>query len=390
MSKASTYKTVLIFEPLHAGHHLKYVAIIAEAFNKKGYHVVFASYPETFTSTQYNLLLRSNEHIFEALEIPGVRLSRSTILRSIQEWWNIAKLLRKTEVDMLFFPHIDSSFYAFGLFGPIVLSVLCRKKPDKIEGILFQGDYAYDQLPYTILRRFKYFLARFIVRWGPYTRILVLDIFAYDCLKHEEAKHTTPLVFCPECVEKPGKTNSSEFRRALAIPSEAQVLGAFGVLDERKGVDLLINAFRNYAPRDGDYLLLMGSQSPGVRHLLNGSEPLKNIVAVDRFVTDEELVTSINACDVVAVTYPQHVGSSHILIRAAAANKPVLATNFGAISYFTNKYNLGYCCDVLDARELLKGMEWAFDKPVCNRQAADEFWSLNTIERFERVVTNGV
>ena len=76
------------------------------------------------------------------------------------------------------------------------------------------------------------------------------------------------------------------------------------------------------------------------------------IVALEKFIDISELPTYFEACDFVCVPFRRHIGSSSTVIRAAAANRPVLGDSYGWIGEITKLCQLGSVCDSGDEHEL--------------------------------------
>jgi glycosyltransferase involved in cell wall biosynthesis len=72
------------------------------------------------------------------------------------------------------------------------------------------------------------------------------------------------------------------------------------------------------------------------------------VIIRDRFVPTEELQDAIAAMDVVCTPYPRHPGIASVLLQAAAAERPVVASSFGWLGYVTQRFALGVACDVED------------------------------------------
>jgi len=111
-----------------------------------------------------------------------------------------------------------------------------------------------------------------------------------------------------------------------------------------------------------------------------------NIVSIDSFVSDVEMLCAIKSCDAVATLYPGHIGSASIVIRAAAMKKPVIGTNFGWIGYVVQKYGLGYSFDVQNESALVDGIDWCFTKARMDLNKAEDFVSQHTVAGFSNAI----
>jgi glycosyltransferase involved in cell wall biosynthesis len=158
----------------------------------------------------------------------------------------------------------------------------------------------------------------------------------------------------PDPVDAPTVTRMADARRALCVPPDGRLIACTGMLDERKGVDLLVRAFaracQNNQLRADDRLLLAGLASARVRGILGGAcaglVRDGRIIVMDRFLSDEELALALAAPDVVCTPHPSHVGISSIALRALAAGRCVLASDFGWQGWFVERFGLGIACGV--------------------------------------------
>jgi hypothetical protein len=111
--------------------------------------------------------------------------------------------------------------------------------------------------------------------------------------------------------------------------------------------------------------LLAGPLATEIKALLVGEfEQIvaqKRIVILDRHLSIEQLMLAIVAADLVCVPYPNHIGSASILIRAAAAKRPVLSSTFGWVGHVTSRFGLGWSCNVLQSGALAEALPSALD-----------------------------
>jgi glycosyltransferase involved in cell wall biosynthesis len=83
----------------------------------------------------------------------------------------------------------------------------------------------------------------------------------------------------------------------------------------------------------------------------------------------------------VAVTHLRQIGSSGTLVRAAAAGRPVVASDFGWIAWATGAFGLGSTVNVSNVEAYVEAIERAF-KSCGHYQptaAAEQFCRYHTI-----------
>jgi glycosyltransferase involved in cell wall biosynthesis len=183
----------------------------------------------------------------------------------------------------------------------------------------------------------------------------------------------------PDPVETPDQLDRAEARRRLRLDQGGKYVGCVGVIDGRKGCDLLIRAFAAAALPNEWKLLLVGSHDDQIRGMLRGEHAALvaagRIVSIDRFVSTPELMDALVAMDLACTPYPSQNASASIIIRATAAHRPALGANFGWIETTVPRFGLGWTCDVLDGDAFARGL-----REAC---AASGDWKMTTAaERF--------
>ncbi len=371
---------ILIYEPSHTGHHLKYVQLLIRAFTDRRCDVVLASTRESFDSAEYATLLGPWERLFTPVVLDeGKRGGRLRLWRSM---WHLPAISKRYGCRYTFLPYLDTYFRTLGL-----VRLLCPSaRRTRFEGILLDGGCSFDRAPRDLADRVRRAVVRLILARGLFRRILFLDEVIHDSYVRNVGAARSRLVLCPDPVETDHSIPAPEFRARFGLDPDARILGMFGMIDPSKGVDLLIDAFARYGPGPHEYLLFMGRHTPAVRDHVQRSPVASQIVSIDRFVTDDEMISGIHAVDVVGSLYPRHITSASIVIRAAAAGKPTLGSDVGWTGRTIRRYELGMACDPLNEASLLHGVRWAFDHPQVNPQKAALLAKLNSVERFMEVV----
>lgn len=129
----------------------------------------------------------------------------------------------------------------------------------------------------------------------------------------------------------------------------------------RKGTHLLIESFARAKLATTDRLLLAGPLGDDLRHRLRTefSELTRSgrLVAVDRYLSEIDLMNALSAMDLVCTPYIDHLGSSGIVLRAAQAGRPVLTPNQGWFASIVPRFSLGHAADILEVDGLAKALE---------------------------------
>jgi glycosyltransferase involved in cell wall biosynthesis len=232
------------------------------------------------------------------------------------------------------------------------------------EALLMRGSYAYARTNWK--QRVSAAFSLTTTGFSPWSRIHILDPIPYEMIQRRGGSLARRAQLIPDPVPQPRVTDRTEARRMLGIPEDGRYLGCVGVLDERKGIDNLIRAFAAAKLSEEDRLLLLGGMSAGIRRLVNDEYGAllraQRIVAIDRYATDLEFEAAVAALDLVCTTYPRHIGSVSIAIRAAAAGKPVLASDWGWLGLVVPRFGLGWTCDATSVEALTAAIPTALDR----------------------------
>jgi len=167
-------------------------------------------------------------------------------------------------------------------------------------------------------------------------------------------------------------------------PGEPMAL-LFGHLTERKGVVQAVEAVRSLPSSVRIRLVLAGTADSATTEALHALrvDQERRVLWLDRFVDDDEVQPLFQAADVVLAPYDRHVGSSGILIRAAAAERPVIASGYGLMGEWVRRHGLGLALPELSSSAIRAGLEafLAGDVPADPARMA-AFAAQNTPARF--------
>ena len=118
-------------------------------------------------------------------------------------------------------------------------------------------------------------------------------------------------------------------RSKYHLPKKNIILFLGRINDPRKGLDLLIESFKEFYDKIDVTLLVVGSGTPDIFKKGLPDEILENIVFTG-FVVDEEIKNLYALCDLY-VSPSRLEGFGITVLEALSAGKPVIATNVGSI-----------------------------------------------------------
>jgi len=153
-----------------------------------------------------------------------------------------------------------------------------------------------------------------------------------------------------------------------------KVLLTFGLLSRNKSIEVVIKALPEVVKKHPDILyIVLGATHPNVvkndgeeyRHsLMRLAKKLnleKNILFIDRFVSNKELFEFLTVCDVYIIPYlGQKQISSGTLIYAMGAGKPIISTPFWYAEEMLAE-NRGLLFDFNDSGQLSEKIIFLFD-----------------------------
>lgn len=327
--------------------------------------------------------------VISASEYQTYRQARSLIQQSFIEWslfCRYAKALNSTQALLLYLDSLQLPL-AFG-----------ERSPCPVSGIYFRPSFHYPRfLTHSFSRkeqikhwRQKVILSRILQR-SQFKTLFSLDQFAIPDISRLSRKSIVALADPVEStIADP--TEVTALRQQLQIGADRHVLLLFGELSDRKGVYQVLAALKLLSDTVQRQLclLLVGAISPYDQSIPAEVEQLKQTTAVqiilcDRYVKNAEVPAFFGLADTVLALYQRHVGMSSILLHAAAAQKPVLTSDYGLMSKLTEHYQLGMTLRAEDPAEIALGINRRLNLPieaVCSVEKMSQLAQLNRVEIF--------
>ncbi|GIV76371.1 MAG: hypothetical protein KatS3mg050_0765 [Litorilinea sp.] len=236
---------------------------------------------------------------------------------------------------------------------------LQRRAPCPISGIYFRPTFHYEGLTghrfswQERLRAWRqWILIRAALANPSLACLFCLDPYAAESLD----PHGQQVVHVPDPVRVPSveEAQVEALKQCLGLESGRQVFllfGDFRGMDNwrRKGVEPLLAALGLLSPEVArrTAVLLAGRQEPSDEARLTQAVqalcqqlPLQ-VVNQPGYLPEEQVQALFHLADVVLIPYQRHVGMSGQLVRAAAAGRPVLASDYGLVGALVREHRLG-------------------------------------------------
>jgi glycosyltransferase involved in cell wall biosynthesis len=352
---------VLIFEPNPHGHHFMYLSFLVPALRELGAEAVIATSRGASRTEEYRQFLQPLEGRF-SLDDWMEQAPSGMLASAWRQSGDLGESTRRARPDWVYLPYADAAAQGLGLRR--LLSLGRPRRGVQIEGLMMRGGFAY---PGNGFRRRAFLAASWrLAAVSPMDFVHLLDPLVYEAVRRAGGRLAARCGLMPEPIEASEPMDRVAARGTLGLPQTGRLLACAGLIDSRKGCDLLVRAFARAAMGPQDRLLFVGRHDDRVRALLTGPYAelvrLGRIISIDRFVSSRELEAALWAADAIAAVYPGHVGSASIVIRAAAAGRPVIGSSDGWIGWAISTFELGEATDPANIDSLGAAMTRVLDR----------------------------
>jgi len=369
---------LLIFEVDHNGHRFHYASLLANEAVARGYDTTLATTRVASQSEEFNCFfsdIASSIQVDNWIEgqitsgLQGFRQQLAMLRESIQ----------RAKPDLIFVPYADGLAQVMSVAAKLGLARL----PDiPMRGLLFRCSAAYCDNQTSAWTRWKRTRSAMAAIGYPWEKLFHLDEFAIEWYKGCGFS----LAPMPEPFDTQSDIDPTLVRVRNDLPIDARIIGLFGHLEMRKGIDLLIRAFYD-AGIENSILLLAGNTNAQVKALLCSVEAqqLKDrgaLLVLDQWLGQQMMMELISAVDTVCTPYPSHVGSASIVLRAAACGKSIIGADVGWIGHTIRKYNLGVTVNVGNDKEFTEVIRSTLSG------AAEHKITSETVERIRNLTSS--
>lgn len=191
------------------------------------------------------------------------------------------------------------------------------------------------------------------------------------------------------------ETGVAALKAASRLPTDRKTLLLFGHLDSRKGIRCLQKSLTQLpeSTRQRLTLWLVGPLEDDQRRYVEKMESLPGLEVRrhHEFVPDEQVQTYFQAAEGVLALYQRHVGGSAVLVRAAAAGKPALASDYGLVGQLVRENALGLALDATDPAAVAAAVTRFLESPALgNPEQMRNFADHNRASEYARVIFEAI
>ncbi len=384
-------KNILIFEPDASGHHPGYLyhLIINFLQNDYSYKLIVLVSPDFFIKHPQILQKTISPRVqwikFSNSEFTDWKKPKTVFKRSVLEWDLFCQYAKKYNSMFGFFMYIDY----------LQLAILTQPAPPcPISGILFRPtlvNYPASSFKEKLNYWRKNITLKYFVKYKNLESLFNLDAFATDYIS--ENWKTNKVKFLPDPVQVyPTTKTKSDVKSKLGIDDSKTVFLIFGFLDSRKGISDVMEAIGNISREKSKKgcLLIVGPWEKNERSLFDVQLPKIQkltdfqIVVKDSFVKDEDIQQFFKVADYALALYHKHFGMSAIMVRAAVAQKPLIASSFGLMGKIVLENELGITVEN-NLKEILE-MLLESNISIGNKGKMKAFAELNQAENYAKVI----
>ena len=376
---------VLVFEQWTGGHHFHYLKYLLPRLSEIADEVIVTLTARACESDEFRAQLAG------ACELPRVRIEASVpaadpalrggerlrVLRHLQD------AIRATRPDHVLVPTADAPTLAMAALGTIGLGRLPRGAES--EAALHCG---YGPAIACLKHRLKESAYRTAFAVADWDRMHFVNFACYELARRRGLRWAHRARLVPDPVPVVRRLERVQARRMLGIPEDGRYLGLLGILDARKAIPELLEAFRAARLGRSDRLLLAGRMQPSLLALVRERHAdllrEQRLVLIDRYLHEHELLSGYCALDVACITYRDFPGVASLLLKALAAGRPVIAHDFGWARAVVKRFGVGHTCRVRDpgafAATLERGLNESGD--YLETPAVQRLLEFHTVDNF--------
>jgi|GEM_PF-6469245 len=295
-----------------------------------------------------------NNLVFSSVAIKALP-SRTSPLQMLTYhlWqWRAARLslmAQRRDWDFVYFPTLDVMDKAILILGP-------PSRPIPAGGMAMRVKFHLTDLraqAKTNRPSFGSYLFSRLLGVPKLSVVTTADPYLIDvCKMHREPRYRK-LRYVPELGMLPPLIDRATAKTGFGFEPNDRVILVFGCIDGRKAFAELVDAVLTQPKHTRLRVLIVGPPTVGAAAILSGSkyDDLRRagiLVTRLEFSDVTKQTPAFAAADVVWVAYRNHSTMSAVFYQAISCSKPVIAPNYGLISWLATNYDVGIQVNIDD------------------------------------------
>ena len=344
---------ILLFDTITDGHHPDYLIHLIGFYSGNKDVELYVSTGESFKS-QFDERQKAEDNPWGEnvtfLPIPTDKLnsihSKSIYLRSIIEWNLLVETAKEINASQVLLMYFD--YYQMGI-------LIGKKAPCPVSAIYFRPNFTENNN--GVYPQIKKWILSNVLKSGQIQNLFCLVHALVPYMKGQKTQTQIIPICDPIKQFEISKSEIAEFKNKFKVPTDKQIFLNFGYLDDRKGMEVFIDACATLPIEAlAKICLLLAGPVPEYYEKIIEAKlaqvPELEVIRCYGYLPAREVQICFEISDVVLILYQDFLNMSSVLIRAAMANKPTFATQTGMIGELVSKHNVGVTVDATSVSEV--------------------------------------
>jgi glycosyltransferase involved in cell wall biosynthesis len=344
---------ILLFDTITDGHHPDYLIHVIGFYSGKKEVELYVSTGESFKS-QFDARQKAEDNHWgdnvTFLPIPTNKLnsihSKPIYLRSIIEWNLLVETAQSIHASQVLLMYFD--YYQLGI-------LIGKKAPCPVSAIYFRPNFTENDN--GIYPQIKKWMLSKVLKSGQIQNLFCLVHALVPYMKGQKTQTQIIPICDPIKQFQILKPEIAEFENKYKIPTDKKIFLNFGYLDDRKGMEVFIDACSTLSKEAlAKICLLLAGPVPKYYEKIIEAKlaqvPELEVIRCYGYLPAREVQICFEISDIVLILYQDFLNMSSVLIRAAMANKPTFATQTGMIGALVSRNNVGVTVDATSVSEV--------------------------------------
>ena len=344
---------ILLFDTITDGHHPDYLIHLIGFYSGKKDVELYVSTGESFKS-QFDARQKAEDNPWgdnvTFLPIPTDKLnsihSKSIYLRSIIEWNLLVETAKEINASQVLLMYFD--YYQLGI-------LIGKKAPCPVSAIYFRPNFTENNN--GVYPQIKKWMLSNVLKSGQIQNLFCLVHALVPYMKGQKTQTQIIPICDPIKQFQISKSEIAEFKNKFKVPTDKKIFLNFGYLDDRKGMEVFIDACSTLSKEAlAKICLLLAGPVPEYYEKIIEAKlaqvPELEVIRCYGYLPARDVQICFEISDVVLILYQDFLNMSSVLIRAAMANKPTFATQTGMIGELVSRNNVGVTVDATSVSEV--------------------------------------